>query len=213
MNDWIKHIRKHYIKNQLLETEIASDPFQHFQTWLKDAIDGEDEYATAMVLSTISKENMPCSRVVLLKDISHEGFTFFTNYESKKADNLRNNSNASLLFFWKELERQVRIEGHIMYIPESESISYFNERPRESQLTTWASNQSKVIPSRKVLETRYAYYTNLYDRKDVPKPPHWGGYVLVPEMIEFWQGRANRLHDRLQFTKKDKEWKLERLAP
>lgn len=209
----IKTIRTDYSKHQLLEESVDPNPFIQFQTWLKEAVDSGDQHANAMVLSTVNENNIPSSRVLLLKDISHDGFTFYTNYSSKKADDMNHNPHVAMLFFWEKLERQVRIEGSVLLLSEPESKDYFNIRPRESQIAAWVSNQSKVINNRKELDVSFAYFANLYENKEVPKPPHWGGYVLVPNKMEFWQGRENRLHDRIQYSKVKDNWKIERLAP
>ena len=209
----IKHVRTDYIKHQLIEDSIDSNPFLQFKVWLKETIDGGNQHANAMVLSTVDENSVPSSRVVLLKDISHDGFTFYTNYASKKGADLKNNNHASLLFFWETSERQVRIVGNVDMLSETESDAYFKLRPRDSQIAAWASTQSSVISNREELNKSFAHFENLYKNQDVPKPQHWGGYVLVPTSIEFWQGRANRLHDRIQYKKENSNWLIERLAP
>jgi pyridoxamine 5'-phosphate oxidase len=197
----------------LLESNIDANPFIQFQNWLKESVESGNLHSNAMTLSTADDQNVPSSRIVLLKDISHEGFTFFTNYASKKSDDLKRNNNASLLFFWEAFERQVRILGNVKMLDEQESTDYFKLRPRDSQVAAWASQQSAVIDNRNVLDEAFAYYNHQFKNNDVPKPPHWGGYVLVPTRIEFWQGRANRLHDRIQYKKENNNWLIERLAP
>lgn len=209
----IKTVRVDYTKHQLLENSVDPNPFIQFRTWLKEVIDSGEKHANAMILSTVDENNIPSSRVLLLKDISHEGFTFFTNYNSKKGNDMNCNPNVAMLFFWEELERQVRIEGKVRLLSEPEAEDYFKMRPRESQIAAWVSNQSQVINNRKELDLSFSYFINIYENKEVPKPPHWGGYVLVPEKIEFWQGRANRLHDRIQYRNKNDQWIIERLAP
>ncbi len=213
LKDKIKSIRQDYTKFQLLEENISSDPFIQFGIWLHEAFENGDEAANAFSLSTVNEFNTPSSRIVLLRDVSHGGFTFFTNYASHKGKEIEKNKHVSLLFFWKELQRQVRIEGTIEFLSEGESIEYFNSRPRESQLAALASQQSEVIDSRNELEDFFLNVTKLYTNKDVPKPNHWGGYVVISSKIEFWQGRASRLHDRIQYTLLNNSWKIDRLSP
>jgi len=213
LNHKLKTIRHDYSINQLSEETVEKDPIKQFASWLHEAFENGDEMANAFVLSTVNEFNIPSSRVVLLRDLSHGGFTFFTNYSSHKGKDMENNKTVSILFFWKELQRQVRIGGSVQFLSEDESSSYFQSRPRESQLAALASEQSKVISSRKVLENEFVKLCDLYKDKVVPKPSHWGGYVLVPSKMEFWQGRESRLHDRIQFTFENNRWKIERLAP
>lgn len=209
----IKHVRADYTKHQLLESDVDANPFIQFQNWLKESVESGNVHSNAMTLSTVDEQHIPSSRIVLLKDVSHEGFTFFTNYDSKKSDDLKRNSHASLLFFWDAFERQVRIQGNVSMLDEQESIDYFKLRPRDSQVAAWASKQSAVIKNRHVLDESFAHFDIQFKNCDVPMPPHWGGYVLVPTKIEFWQGRANRLHDRIQYRKENNNWLIERLAP
>lgn len=213
LKDKIKTIRHDYTKHQLLEKNISSDPFIQFGIWLHEAFENGDEAANAFTLSTVNQLNEPSSRIVLLRDVSHGGFTFFTNYTSHKGMDIKKNKHVSLLFFWKELQRQVRIDGTVEFLSEEESVSYFNSRPRESQLAALASQQSEVISNRGELEDYYLNITKLYTNKEVPKPNHWGGYVVIPTKMEFWQGRASRLHDRILFTLINNSWKIERLSP
>jgi pyridoxamine 5'-phosphate oxidase len=213
LKDKIKTIRQDYTKYELLEENISSDPFIQFGIWLHEAFEKGDEAANAFTLSTVNELNQPSSRIVLLRDVSYGGFTFFTNYASHKGRDIEKNKHVSLLFFWKELQRQVRIDGRVEFLSEEESVSYFNSRPRESQLAALASQQSEVIVNRGELENFFLNVTKLYTNKEVPKPNHWGGYVVIPSKIEFWQGRASRLHDRIQFTLINNSWKIERLSP
>lgn len=213
LKDKIKTIRQDYTKHQILEENISSDPFIQFGIWLHDAFENGDEAANAFTLSTVNESNFPSSRIVLLRDVSHGGFTFFTNYASHKGRDIEKNKHVSILFFWKELQRQIRIEGTVEYLPEEESIEYFNSRPRESQLAALASQQSEVIANRDELDDYFLNVTKLYTNKEVPKPNHWGGYVIIPTKIEFWQGRASRLHDRIQYKLINHSWKIERLSP
>ena len=178
-----------------------------------DALNADIPDATAMILSTVSPEGKPSSRVVLLKHSSDAGFDFFSNYQSRKAAHLAKNANASLLFFWKELERQVRIEGSVIKLNESESDDYFFSRPVESQISAWASPQSTIIPNRKTLKDWYNEFEDIFKKSPDKRPPHWGGYRLIPELFEFWQGREGRLHDRIEFQKNKLSWDMHRLAP
>lgn len=213
LNDKIKTIRQDYSKFQLLEKNINSDPLIQFGIWLQEAFENGDEVANAFTLSTVNEFNHPSSRIVLLRDVSHGGFTFFTNYTSHKGRDIEKNNHVSLLFFWKELQRQVRIEGFVQFLSEDESTIYFKSRPRESQLAAIASEQSNVISNRNELENSFSKITKLFKDKDVIKPLHWGGYVIIPNKIEFWQGRESRLHDRILYSLKNNLWKIERLSP
>jgi pyridoxamine 5'-phosphate oxidase len=211
----IRKSRKDYGKHNLLEENCNKDPFAQFDLWLAEAIAADDHYANAMTLATVNENGMPDARIVLLRDISYGGFTFFTNYKSDKGLQMGLNPNVSLLFFWKELERQVRIRGQVQLLPVQESDAYFQSRPFESQVGAWASQQSAIVESRQGLDTRFE--AELVKRKGtvVPRPDHWGGYVLLPSVFEFWQGRESRLHDRIRYTHQAHEnfWKMERLMP
>lgn len=208
----IHSIRKQYLFSTLDEQTVLPDPFDQFDLWLKEAIDSHHPEPTAMVLSTVDEFQQPHSRVVLLKELTHESFVFYTNYEGHKAQQIAQNNKVSLVFFWSEMERQVRVEGVVSKISEILSISYFKTRPIENQLGTWASPQSQVISSAGFLEEQFQYYKQKYGDK-IPKPKNWGGYAVKPATIEFWQGRPNRLHDRLLFSKENNEWIISRLAP
>ena len=205
-------IRKDYILQSLQEEDVASDPIEQFNKWWDESIKSEIIEANAMTLATANAAGIPSARTVLLKAFSTEGFIFFTNYESQKGEDLAANPNAALLFFWKEMERQVRIEGKVEKISEEESDAYFNSRPLGSRIGAWASPQSKVINDRTVIENNVQKFTEEFGEK-IPRPPHWGGYLLVPLKMEFWQGRSSRLHDRILFTLEDNSWKISRLAP
>lgn len=207
----IAGIRKEYKLRSLLEEDVDADPLKQFKRWWDEAVESKVEEVNAMTLATAAK-GKPSARVVLLKGLNEDGFIFFTNYESRKGKELNENPFASLVFFWKELERQIRIEGSVKKVSETESDAYFIIRPEQSRVSAWSSPQSKVIKSRKELEETFEKYLQLAD-SIILRPPHWGGYLVTPSLIEFWQGRPNRLHDRLQYTLNDKEWKLERLAP
>lgn len=208
---------KDFSKGTLEKNTMAEDPLDQFRSWIHDACEEEGDLANAMILSTTDKYHTPHARVVLLRNISCGGFTFFTNYKSDKATELKQNPKASLLFFWKELGRQVRIEGMIKTISPEESDAYFASRPFESQASAWASEQSKTIANRELLEEALNTKLKEFDGKQIPRPPHWGGYVLIPQYFEFWQGRENRLHDRITYTASIKAtintWHVERLMP
>ncbi len=207
--------RKSYEKGLLLETDIPDDPFELFQSWfqLADKADTIEE-ANAMSIATTGRDMNPISRIVLLKSYSKKGFIFFTNYNSQKGKALSENPKCCLSFFWPSLEKQVIIQGEASKISDTESEVYFHARPRGSQLGAKASNQSAPIPSREYLEDRLKDLEEKFKNKDIPKPEDWGGYIVKPLKIEFWQGRKSRLHDRILFTQKeDQHWKIERLAP
>ena len=209
----IATIRKEYKLKSLLEEKVDADPIKQFQQWWKEALESNVEEPNAMTLATCTKKGKPSARIVLLKGLNNNGFVFFTNYQSKKGTELDENPNAALIFFWKELERQVRIEGSVKKLSEKESDDYFVLRPEQSRIGAWSSPQSKVIKNREVLEEMFTRYTIKFTDGTIKRPPHWGGYIVTPELIEFWQGRPNRLHDRLQYTLKKDEWEIERLAP
>jgi pyridoxamine 5'-phosphate oxidase len=208
----LRDIRKQYFFSSLDESNVLPNPFDQFETWLQDAIESDQLEPTAMILSTVDEHLQSHSRVVLLKELTLETFIFYTNYEGHKAQQMALNNRVSLVFFWPALERQVRVEGVVEKISEVLSTSYFKSRPVDSQLGAWASPQSQLIRSKDFLEKQFQYYQQKFG-KEIPKPPHWGGYAVKPTAIEFWQGRPNRLHDRLLFTRKADEWKISRLAP
>jgi pyridoxamine 5'-phosphate oxidase len=208
----LHHIRKQYIFSTLDENNVLPNPFDQFDTWLQQAIESDQLEPTAMVLSTVDEHLQPHSRVVLLKELSADGFVFYSNYEGHKAHQMAQNNQVSLVFFWPTLERQVRIVGSVEKVSEAISTSYFKLRPLESQLAAWASPQSQLIRSRDFLEKEFQYYQQKFG-ETVPKPSTWGGYVVKPIAFEFWQGGLNRLHDRLLFSFENGEWKIFRLAP
>jgi len=208
----IRDIRKQYMFSALDENSVLPNPLDQFEVWLQEAIESDQLEPTAMILSTVNEHFQPHSRVVLLKELTADSFVFFTNYEGHKAQQIAQNNQVSLLFFWPSLERQVRIEGVAEKMSEVLSAAYFKSRPLENQIGAWASPQSQLIRSKDFLEQQFQYYKQKFG-DNIPKPPHWGGYSVKPDSIEFWQGRANRLHDRLLFTIESGEWKISRLAP
>lgn len=211
-NNKLKDIRKNYELHQLLEGNIDKNPFVQFQKWFDLVLAEKILEPNAMTIATASKTGLPSARVVLLKEFDETGFTFFTNYSSRKGKELNENPKASLLFWWREFERQVRIEGKIEKISRKESQEYFNQRPLKSRYGALASNQSEVIENRKVLETKFAELENQFGGNP-PTPENWGGYKLIPSKIEFWQGRQDRLHDRIVYEKINDDWKIYRLQP
>ncbi len=214
MNPSIADIRKTYAQAQLLETDTSSDPMEQFGKWWQQAVEAEILEVNAMTLATVTEEGMPDARIVLLKGMDGQGFHFYTNYQSRKGQQLEANPRAALVMFWKELERQVRIKGQIERLPEAESDAYFHSRPRESQLGAVSSPQSEIITNRSWLEERYRSVEASFEGREIVRPPHWGGYRLIPESIEFWQGRPGRMHDRLEYKKDPSgSWFRQRLAP
>jgi pyridoxamine 5'-phosphate oxidase len=208
----VADLRKSYEKAELSETASSADPSELFDRWLKEAIQAELPEPTAMTLATVSKDNRPSTRPVLVKGYDERGLVWYSNYESRKGIELASNPWASLQFHWVELERVVRLEGRVEKISAQESDSYFHSRPLDHRIGAWASPQSQVISNRSVIEKAALKYTAEYP-KDPPRPDHWGGYRLKPEMWEFWQGRKSRLHDRLRYRLNGKSWERVRLAP
>ena len=209
----IAAIRTDYQKAALDETVVGLDPLSFFGKWFMEAQAAEVPEVNAMTLATADTGGRPHARIVLLKGIDQEGFLFFTNYSSEKGRQLEANPQAALVFFWQELERQVRVEGMIQRLTEDESNAYFDSRPEGSKLGAWASPQSQPIPNRSILEDRFKTYSDKFAIGHIPRPPHWGGYRLIPDHVEFWQGRSNRLHDRILFKRQPAAWIVQRLAP
>jgi pyridoxamine 5'-phosphate oxidase len=206
-------LRRDYTKNGLLETDVNPDPFRQFSAWFDQATKSGILEPNAMSHATVSPDGQPSIRIVLLKGVDEHGFIFFTNYESRKGRDMEMNPKSSLLFFWGELERQVRIEGVIEKISKASSKAYFDSRPEGSRIGAWSSNQSEIVDSRDTLEQRFEENKKLYAGKDIPMPDYWGGYRLVPSMIEFWQGRGSRMHDRIRYRQIDAHWNIDRLSP
>lgn len=211
----LSSIRTDYTQNELDESSIDHNPVQQFENWLDQALNAQVMEPNAMSLSTVNQDGKPSSRIVLLKGIDEGGLVFFTNYESKKGNAMQEKPFVSVLFFWPELQRQVRIEGKVSKISEEDSIAYFHSRPRGSQLSAMVSPQSKKILDRQFLEDESEKLTEYYSQCELlPKPLNWGGYRITPTLFEFWQGRGNRLHDRIQFDlNKSGDWEISRLAP
>ena len=208
----LHNIRADYSKQELSEQECDASPLVQFERWLNEAVRAEVNEPTAMNVATVGEDGRPSSRMVLLKEVNAQGFVFFSNYLSRKGRALSAHPFAALTFFWPELERQVRVEGRVVLLDEAASDEYFKSRPYTSRIGAWASEQSSVIAGKSVLVARAAA-VGLKHPISVPRPPHWGGYVVLPERLEFWQGRPSRLHDRMQYRLENESWLKERLAP
>ena len=212
MDKNISDLRENYTLKSLDNKDLDTNPMQQFKVWFDEAVASKLPEPNAMNLSTVF-EGKPSARIVLLKDMKENGFIFFSNYDSNKGKEMEENPFVSLTFLWIGLERQVRIEGKVQKMPDSYSIPYFHSRPRTSQLGAWVSPQSQIIPNREFLEEAFLSVSARFEGQEIPKPENWGGYLVVPEMIEFWQGRPSRLHDRLRYTRRNDIWEIERLAP
>lgn len=214
LKNYINSVRRDFAGKLLDEQHIDKNPFNQFQKWFEEAVNAQILDPYAMALATVGKALQPTVRLVYMRDISKDGFVFYTNYNSQKAQDIAFNQFVSLNFFWGELERQVRVEGVAEKVDDSLSDAYFKSRPRESQLGAWASAQSTLISSRKELEDNMATLTKKYENQSIPRPKNWGGYIVKPTKVEFWQGRPNRLHDRLVFTRSENNtWEISRIAP
>jgi len=211
--EYIQNLRQDYRSASLAESDVDQNPFIQFEKWFKEALDAQLFEPNVMTLATADLSGRPSARILLLKGFDENGFVFFTNYDSKKGKELAENPQAAMVFFWGDLERQVRIEGTITKVDEEESTAYFHSRPKGSQIGATASTQSSVIPNREVLEDRVTALTEEFSEKEVPRPANWGGYRLKPDLIEFWQGRSSRLHDRINYEAVDGSWIINRLAP
>jgi pyridoxamine 5'-phosphate oxidase len=213
MSTNLSDIRRSYEQGALHRRDLDPDPIKQFEKWLADAMTAGQVEATAMFLATATKGGRPSGRVVLLKRVGPDGFVFFTNYQSQKGTEIELNPQVEACFFWDKLERTVRVHGSVIRATEAESDEYFHKRPRLSQIGALASNQSQPVENRKALEKLFAELEKKYETAEIPKPPHWGGYIIAPETIEFWQGRPSRLHDRLRYVKSPGGWTIERLSP
>lgn len=212
-NKIIQDLRRNYKLKSLDQKEVDTNPFEQFSVWFEEAMKSELPEPNSMILATATKDGKPSARALLLKGFDEKGFIFYTNYESRKGKELEENNNASMLFFWVELERQIRIEGKVSKITPQESKKYFDTRPYKSRIGAWASDQSTVIENRFYIVKKFLKYFAKFHSRDIPLPPYWGGYILVPESFEFWQGRANRLHDRVRYRLEGEKWIIERLSP
>ncbi|HCR49468.1 MAG TPA: pyridoxamine 5'-phosphate oxidase [Bacteroidetes bacterium] len=209
----IADLRAHYTKGGLLESDCDTDPLVQFKKWFNDALKAEVIEPNAMTLSTVQTSGIPKARIVLLKGVDERGFVFYTNYESAKGQEMQERPFAALTFWWPELERQIRIEGNVEKVPHAESDEYFESRPFGSKVGAWVSEQSTIIQGRSVIEERLAELEVRFADGLVTRPPHWGGYLIKPTLLEFWQGRPSRLHDRIRYRKVEADWKIERLSP
>lgn len=209
----VADLRREYARARLDEANVSRDPITEFARWFEEAVKAEVQEPNAMTLASVSPDGAPSARIVLLKGFDERGFIFFTDYRSQKGTELQQNPRAALVFYWPELERQVRITGTTAPIDRVESEAYFRTRPRGSRLSAWVSHQSQVIASRKLLEDRVPELESMYPADDVPLPPYWGGFRVRPGTVEFWQGRISRLHDRIRYTRSDERWRIERLSP
>ncbi|MGF1470552.1 MAG: pyridoxamine 5'-phosphate oxidase [Rubrobacteraceae bacterium] len=206
-------LRKEYTRSGLHKSGAAADPTAQFRGWFEEALNAGLHEPNAMTLATATPDGKPSARVVLLKGYDQRGFVFYTNYEGRKANELEANPNCALTFYWGELERQVRVEGRVVRVRAEESDTYFASRPRGSQLGAWASRQSRTVEGREELEERLRKLEAEYENREIPRPPFWGGYRVEPESVEFWQGRENRIHDRLLYQRAGENWSMERLQP
>jgi pyridoxamine 5'-phosphate oxidase len=214
MDTSVANLRKEYTFQGLSEMDVHPNPFEQFKIWFDQALAAQLPEPNAMTIATATLDGKPSARIVLLKDYDERGFVFYTNYDSHKGQQLVKNPWGAIAFWWAELERQVRIQGRVEQVSAAESDAYFHSRPKGSQLGAWASNQSQVIDSREALEQRLQQLKEEYENKEIPRPPHWGGFRVIPTEMEFWQGRPNRLHDRLVYQRgEDGNWLIQRLSP
>ncbi len=213
MNDNISNLRKEYGKFSLDIKDVDKNPLVQFNVWFEQSLKSGVEEPNAMNIATVDQNGRPSSRTVLLKGVDDSGFLFFTNYNSRKGNQLKENPYATIVFLWLELQRQVIIEGKVEKISDSESDEYYNSRPFQSRIGAWTSEQSKEVDSREELEQKFTELEETFKGKNIPRPNYWGGYRLIPDRIEFWQGRENRLHDRIVYVLENKNWKIVRLSP
>ena len=214
LKNFVNSIRRDFAGKPLNEDSVDANPFKQYQVWFEEAVSAQVVDPYAMSVATVGKDMQPSLRLVYLRDISENGFVFYTNYGSQKAEDIAENNKVALNFYWVELERQIRIQGKVFKVSEKMSDTYFNSRPRESQIGAWASAQSTELTSRQVLEEKVIELTKKFENQSIPRPKHWGGYIVQPSKIEFWQGRPNRLHDRLVYTRTEtNDWEISRIAP
>ncbi|KJS07492.1 MAG: pyridoxine 5'-phosphate oxidase [Flavobacteriales bacterium BRH_c54] len=214
LKNFVNSIRRDFAGKPLNEDSVDTNPLKQYQIWFEEAVSAQVVDPYAMSIATVGKDMQPSLRLVYLRDISENGFVFYTNYGSQKAGDIAENNKVALNFYWVELERQIRIQGKVFKVSEEMSDTYFNSRPRESQIGAWASAQSTELTSRQVLEEKVAELTKKFENQDIPRPKYWGGYIVQPFKIEFWQGRPNRLHDRLVYTRTEtNDWEISRIAP
>ncbi len=209
----LEDARREYLRSGLSREQLDQDPIQQFKIWMAQAVEHQLTDATAMTLATVSGSGKPSQRTVLLKQLDKDGFIFFTNFASQKAQDISANANVSIHFSWLQLERQVKIQGKAEKLSTAQSLNYFLTRPRDSQLAAWASPQSKVMSSRQLLEQKFAEMKHKFSHGEIPLPSFWGGYKIFPEKFEFWQGRGKRLHDRFSYQQQKADWSIDRLAP
>lgn len=213
LKNYLSEIRRDFAGKPLNEDSVEENPIDQFQIWMEEAINAQLLDPYAMSISTVADNGQPSTRIVYLRDIYPEGFIFYTNYDSQKGKNISINNKVALNFLWSELERQIRVEGEVEKLNKEASDAYFAKRPRESQIGAWASNQSQLIRNRQELEDKVTFYTDKFKGIPIPRPAHWGGYLVKPTKIEFWQGRPSRLHDRIVYTKNGERWEQSRLCP
>jgi len=213
INKNLSDLRRNYKLKSLDKKDVCLNPFEQFSKWFDEVLASNLIEPNALILATADKSAKPSVRTLLLKEFSDKGFVFYTNYESRKGKEISENNQGSILFYWPELERQVRLEGKVEIISEQNSYNYFKTRPFKSRVGAWASNQSEVIESRFIIVKKFLYYLAKFHSKEIPLPPYWGGYILIPEVFEFWQGRESRLHDRIRYRNFNGEWIIERLSP
>lgn len=209
----VAEMRENYLRAGLSESDVADSPIAQFERWFEAAVQAGLREPNAMTLATATAEGRPAARIVLLKSFDEQGFVFYTNYDSRKGRELTANAQAALVFYWADLERQVRVEGSVVPVSRAESEAYFHSRPRGSQFGAWASRQSTVLAGREVLEAQFSSAQQQFGEGSIPMPPFWGGYRVIPDLMEFWQGRPSRLHDRIQYRLRGERWVRERLAP